>query len=85
MILVTNKQIEAVKKKLHDEEINLKRLEREYSRMRVRRQEFQQNIDDVCSENPAAANALRRFDRDVLRRGLLEYYFSSPVVGETSS
>ena len=40
--------------------------------MRVRRQEYRQNIDDVCSENPAAANALRRFNRDVLGRPRLE-------------
>ena len=50
---------QVVKKKLHDEEINLKRFERESSRMRVRRQEFRRNIDDVCSENTAAANAPR--------------------------
>ena len=33
--------------------------------MRVRRQEFRHNIDDVCCENHAAANALRRFNRDM--------------------
>ena len=41
--------------------------------MRVRRQEFRQkNNDDVCSENAAAANALRRFNRDVLGKPCLE-------------
>ena len=69
---VTNKNIGAVKQKVHDEEVNLRRLARESNRMRKHRQEYRQKIDDFCSENPAAANDLRSFNRDVTGRPRLE-------------
>ena len=44
------------------------RLKREATRMKKRRQELKDGIEKICSENEAASNLLKSFNRNVTGR-----------------
>ena len=69
---VTKAQIDSVRKDLHKEEMELKKRVREASRMRNRREMQREGIEQLCEEDPKAAQVLKSFNRSVIGRPRIE-------------
>ena len=69
---VTKAQIDSIRKVLHKEEIELKKRVREASRMRNRREMQREGIEQLCEEDPKAAQVLKSCNRSVIGRPRIE-------------